>query len=93
MSSKPRDNAKLIINHSEHHKSQNERGIGLGSASDVGPIGSSNPMTLSHQSTTQGLGPDNTEKHHYGRDAAIGAGGVGAAGLVGRLDCLSHVGT
>lgn len=63
------------ISYSERNKHHNERSTGVGGTSGI-----SHPTT----SSTSRMDPTSTSTggdHHLGRDAGVGAGGVGAAGL------------
>ncbi|KAF8847170.1 hypothetical protein BDZ45DRAFT_811768 [Acephala macrosclerotiorum] len=64
----------------KYEKYHNDRSSGVGSSSTT-----TNPTTTgSTLRTDPATSSSSTSKdHHYGRDAAIGAGGVGAAGLAG----------
>lgn len=63
---------------SEHRQHQGGTS-GLGNTSGV-----SQPTTGTTTSRTDPSHTGTGQDHHYGRDVAVGAGGIGAAGLAGR---------
>ncbi|CZR66004.1 uncharacterized protein PAC_15904 [Phialocephala subalpina] len=64
----------------EYGKHGNERSTGIGNTStSTNPATTSSTLRADPTSSSTSTGKD----HHYGRDAAVGAGGVGAAGLAG----------